>query len=144
LSPAPDDFLPAWVATQRWYRGKGRTPQLRRVAAIRWEDPRGEVGLEDHVVVDRSGEEEVVYQVPLSYRAEAVDSMADALVAVAEHSELGTRYVYDATHDPVFVQTLLQQVYGELDVPSARAHRVIAGGDAPAVRTCRVLSGEQS
>ena len=83
LSPGFADFLPAWVATQRWYRGKGGSarPALRLLASLRWEDPLGEVGLEDHIVVDESGPEPVVYQIPLSYRAEAVDFLADALVA---------------------------------------------------------------
>ena len=44
LSPDFDDFLPGWIATQRWYRGTGRTPLLRRIGGIRWEDPLGEVG----------------------------------------------------------------------------------------------------
>ena len=146
LSPDFADFLPAWVAAQRWYRGKSRgtSPVLRRIASLRWEDPLGEVGLEDHLVVDESGDEPVVYQIPLSYRAEAVDFLADALVATAEHSLLGTRYIYDATHDPVFAQTLLQHMYEEHDVPSARSRRVVAGGSAPALRSAKVLSGEQS
>ena len=146
LSPGFADFLPGWVATQRWYRGKGGSarPALRLLASLRWEDPLGEVGLEDHIVVDESGPEPVVYQIPLSYRAEAVDFLADALVATAEHSELGTRYIYDATHDPVFAQTLLQHMWAEHDVPSARARRVAAEGEAPALRTATVLSGEQS
>ena len=121
LSPDFDDFLPGWISTQRWYRGTGRTPLLRRIGGIRWEDPLGEVGLEDHLLVDESGPEPVVYQVPLSYRAEPVAFLAHALVATAEHAELGTRYVYDAAHDPVFAQTLLQHVWSEHDVPSARA-----------------------
>ena len=144
LSPDFDDFLPGWIATQRWYRGTGRTPLLRRIGGIRWEDPLGEVGLEDHLLVDESGPEPVVYQVPLSYRAEPVAFLAHALVATAEHAELGTRYVYDAAHDPVFAQTLLQHVWSEHDVPSARARRLVAGGTAPALRGSRVLTGEQS
>ncbi|SOC52735.1 1,4-alpha-glucan branching protein GlgB [Ornithinimicrobium cerasi] len=146
LTPSFEEFLPAWVASQRWYRGKssGTSPRLRRIASLRWEDPLGEVGLEDHLVLDESGPEPVVYQVPLSYRAEPVEFMAAALVATAEHEELGTRYIYDATHDPVFAQVLLQEMYAEHDVPSARARRVVAGGAAPALRSARVLSGEQS
>ncbi|MFK5633211.1 1,4-alpha-glucan branching protein GlgB [Ornithinimicrobium sp. LYQ103] len=144
LSPDFGDFLPGWIARQRWYRGTGTAPHLREVASIRWEDPLGEVGLEDHILVDDSGPEPVVYQVPLSYRAEPVDFMAAALVATAEHSDLGTRYVYDATHDPVFAQVLLQHMYDQHDVPSARARRIVAGGTAPALRSARVLSGEQS
>ncbi|MFX0538031.1 1,4-alpha-glucan branching protein GlgB [Ornithinimicrobium sp. Y1847] len=146
LSPVFEDFLPAWVSAQRWFRGKstGSAPRLRRIAAIRWEDPFGEVGLEDHLLVDESGPEPIVYQVPLSYRAEPVDFLAHALVATTEHSELGTRYVYDATHDPVFAQTLLTQMFQGGDVPSAHASRVTEDDHVPALRSARVLSGEQS
>ncbi|MDO5740239.1 MAG: 1,4-alpha-glucan branching protein GlgB [Ornithinimicrobium sp.] len=147
LTPDFDDFLPRWIAAQRWYRGKSSNtaaPALRTLASVRWEDPFGEVGMEVHILVDESGPAPVVYQVPLTYRAEPVDFLADALVATAAHSELGTRYIYDATHDPVFAQTLLQHMYAERDVPSARAHRIVAGGQAPALASSRVLRGEQS
>ena len=146
LTPMFEEFLPDWVVRQRWFRGKtaGGPPRLRRVGSVRWEDPLGEVGLEDHIVVDESGPEPVLYQIPLSYRAEAVKFMADALVATAEHSELGTRYIYDATHDPVFAQVLLQHIHAGTDVPSAHARRLAPDGPTPALRTAQVLTGEQS
>ena len=60
LSPSFEEFLPSWVARQRWYRGKTTgSPRLRRIGSIRWEDPLGEVGLEDHLVLDESGAEPV-------------------------------------------------------------------------------------
>ncbi|MGZ4782545.1 MAG: maltokinase N-terminal cap-like domain-containing protein, partial [Oryzihumus sp.] len=43
LTPPFAEFLPAWVAEQRWYPGKGRRPALRRVGGLRLEDPDGEV-----------------------------------------------------------------------------------------------------
>ena len=146
LTPMFEDFLPAWVARQRWYRGKhaAATPRLRRVTGIRWQDPLGEVGLEDHILVDDSGPEPIVYQVPLSYRAEPVPFLEHALVATVEHSELGTRHIYDATHDPVFADVLLREMYTEHEVPAARARRVGAAGPAPALASSRVLTGEQS
>ncbi|QFG67851.1 1,4-alpha-glucan branching protein GlgB [Ornithinimicrobium pratense] len=146
LTPPFEEFLPDWVARQRWFRGKtaGGPPRLRRIGSVRWEDPLGEVGLEDHIVIDESGPEPVVYQIPLSYRAEAVAFMSAGLVGTAEHSELGTRYVYDATHDPVFAQVLLQHMYAGTDVPSAHARRLAAHDTVPALRTAQVLTGEQS
>ena len=147
LTPEFEEFLPAWVARQRWYRSKhaATTPRLRRVAGIRWQDPLGEVGLEDHILVDDSGDgAPVVYQVPLTYRAEAVPFLEHALVATIEHSDLGTRHVYDATHDPVFADVLLREMYAEHEVPSARGRRVGGPGPAPALASSRVLRGEQS
>ncbi|WP_192796640.1 1,4-alpha-glucan branching protein GlgB [Serinicoccus kebangsaanensis] len=148
LSPMFEEFLPGWIARQRWYRGKraaaGAPPRLRRVSGIRWQDPYGEVGLEDHILVDESGPEPVVYQVPLTYRAEAVPFLEHALVATAEHSDLGTRYIYDATHDPVFAHVLLSEMYADHEVPAARSRRIAAPGPMPALAASRVLSGEQS
>ncbi|WP_130011918.1 1,4-alpha-glucan branching protein GlgB [Serinicoccus sediminis] len=150
LTPTFEEFLPAWVARQRWFRGKqagGEAPRLRRVSSIRWEDPYGEVGIEDHIVVDETAggaQEPTVYQIPLTYRAEAVPFLAHALVATAEHPELGTRYIYDAAHDPVFSHVLLSEMASEHDVPAARARRVAPEGERPALATARVLSGEQS
>ncbi|WP_238706039.1 maltokinase N-terminal cap-like domain-containing protein [Serinicoccus marinus] len=145
LTPTFEDFLPAWVARQRWYRGKrAGAPALRRVSSIRWQDPFGEVGIDDHLLVDESGPEPVVYQVPLTYRAEAVPFLEHALVATAEHSELGTRYIYDATHDPVFADVLLREMYAEHEVPAARARRLAPEGPVPALASSRVLTGEQS
>ncbi|PZU48489.1 MAG: hypothetical protein DI571_03435, partial [Arsenicicoccus sp.] len=149
LTPMFEDFLPAWVARQRWFRGKqsgaDALPQLRRVSGIRWQDPLGEVGIEDHIVVDETeGAEPTVYQIPLTYRAEAVPFLEHALVATVEHSELGTRYIYDATHDPVFAHVLLTEMAAEHDVPAAQARRLAPQGLAPALASARVLSGEQS
>ncbi|WP_083673374.1 maltokinase N-terminal cap-like domain-containing protein [Serinicoccus sp. CUA-874] len=145
LTPTFEDFLPAWVARQRWYRGKrAGAPALRRVSSIRWQDPFGEVGIDDHLLVDESGPEPVVYQVPLTYRAEAVPFLEHALVATAEHSELGTRYIYDATHDPVFADVLLREMYAEHEVPAAHARRLAPEGPVPALASSRVLTGEQS
>ncbi|MFK5688898.1 1,4-alpha-glucan branching protein GlgB [Ornithinimicrobium sp. LYQ92] len=144
LTPSLAEVLPRWVAGQRWYRGKGRTPVLERVGGIRWEDPFGEVGMEVHLVRDTSGPKPVVYQVPLTYREQPVPFLEHALVTTAEHSELGTRYVYDGAHDPVLAQTLLQAMYAEQHVPSARGHRLTPDPEAPALASSRVLRGEQS
>ncbi|MDQ3383435.1 MAG: aminoglycoside phosphotransferase, partial [Actinomycetota bacterium] len=89
LTPGFADFLPAWLASRRWYAGKGRTPKLRRIGGLRMQDPAGEVGIEVHLLLDESGPEPLVYQVPLTYRGEPVEAMHTALVTTAEHSELG-------------------------------------------------------
>src|SRR5690606_17907631 len=95
LTPAFPDFLPEWVARQRWYTAKGRTPLLRRVGGLRHQDPDGEVGVETWLVQDDGGPSPVVYQVPLTYRGAPVPELEHALVAQAEHSELGPRWIYD-------------------------------------------------
>ncbi len=152
LTPGFAEFLPEWLSSRRWYAGKGRAPRLRRVGGIRWEDPAGEVGIETHIVVDEAGPEPVVYQIPLTYRSAPVDALHTALVATAEHSTLGTRYIYDGCHDPAFVQALLDLVTsgGTVSVGtgpaggSATGHPVTEPAAGVVVRRCGVLSGEQS
>src|SRR5690625_3623491 len=159
LTPPFADFLPPWLARQRWYAGKGHTPALTRVGGLRWQDSQGEVGIETHLVQDSAGDGPVLYHVPLTYRSAPLpEHIAGrrALVATAEHSELGKRWIYDACFDPVYVRALLDTLTGAGPVP--RLHLAADGEQDPAavraepatgaralpVHTSRVLRGEQS
>jgi hypothetical protein len=103
LTPSFPEFLPPWLVRQPWYDGPGASaPRL--VGTFRFEDPDGEVGMETHLLSDGSA----VYQVPMTYRGAP---LADgALIATAEHSELGQRWIYDAESDPVWRAELLRLV----------------------------------
>jgi hypothetical protein len=109
LVPHFRDFLPAWVARQPWYLGAG-IPSLSPVGFFRFEDPAGEVGIETHLVTDGA----IAYQIPMTYRGKPIaDGVLDApvpVIATAEHSVLGTRWIYDGTVDPVWVCELLRLV----------------------------------
>src|SRR5690606_24404419 len=122
---------------------------------LRYEDPAGEVGIETWILRDDSGAQPVVYQVPLTYRGSPVPGLEHALVAQAEHSELGPRWVYDGCHDPVGARALIKTILAEREVRSggaegtgaARGHRAHGAGAVAGelrVRGSRVLSGEQS
>ncbi len=127
LTPSITAFLPSWVAQQRWYAGKGRVPALTRIGGLRFEDPAGEVGIEIWLVLDESGQTPTIYQVPLTCRGALLAGGDHALVATLEDDSLGTRYIYDAPHDPVFATALLRRM-----------------GHEGQVLASRVLSGEQS
>jgi hypothetical protein len=109
LTPHFRDFLPTWIAMQPWYVGAGR-PSLSPVGYFRFEDPAGEVGIETHLVFDGT----VIYQVPMTYRgapiADDVLGATGSLIATAEHSLLGTRWIYDGLFDPVWAYELLRLV----------------------------------
>jgi hypothetical protein len=109
LTPHFRDFLPQWVARQPWYQGSG-TPSLAPVGYFRFEDPAGEVGIETHLVTDG----QVVYQIPMTYRGAPLKdggpAASAALVATAEHSVLGTRWIYDAEADLVWRGELLRLI----------------------------------
>ncbi|USQ75616.1 1,4-alpha-glucan branching protein GlgB [Ornithinimicrobium cryptoxanthini] len=152
LTPSFADFLPGWVARQRWFAGKGREPQLRRIGGYRLEDPADEVGIDVHLVVDESGPRPVTYHVPLTYRGEAAPELHTALVATTEHDELGTRWVYDGCHDPVYVQALADLMHSAGSVSGSDEGTGLTGsattarsqGPRPVVRRSAVLVGEQS
>ncbi|WP_035763993.1 phosphotransferase, partial [Arthrobacter sp. H20] len=103
LTPTFPELLASWLPSQRWFPAKGREFELRRVGGIQLEDPAGQVGLDVHLIAVDSGHRRDIVQIPLSYRAAPLKGADDALIGEAEHSELGHRWIYDATHDPVFV-----------------------------------------
>jgi hypothetical protein len=141
------------VARQPWYLGCG-IPSLSPVGYFRFEDPAGEVGIETHLASDGA----VLYQIPLTYRG--VPSTLDAagpLIATAEHSVLGTRWIYDGVADPAWVNGLLRlvQTNGVSD-PSrkkgvgpaeARGHLLTAQklpADTASIELRRVLTTSQA
>src|SRR5690606_7190359 len=95
VDPTFAELLPPWLATQRWYTGKGRTPRLERVGGLRLQDPAREVGIEVWLLRDTAGPVPVLYQVPLTYRGAPLPDLEPALVGTTIHSELGPRWVYD-------------------------------------------------
>ena len=151
LTPPFAEFLPAWVAEQRWYPGKGRRPTLRRVGGLRLQDPQGEVGIEVHLVAEDTAAGTSIYQLPFTYRARPLPGGEHALVAHTRHSLLGDRWVYDGPHDPAYTQALLRLVLEEGTVDSdwgaeggtATGHRQ-PGTTVGRMAASRVLRGEQS
>lgn len=78
--------------------------EITKLAAYRFDDPAGEVGMEVHIVRTPDGS---VVQVPLVYRGTPLEDVEeDELIAQMEHSVLGQRYVYLAMSDPVFAEVL--------------------------------------
>lgn len=116
LTPHFRDFLPEWVVRQPWYLGEG-VPSLRPAGFFRMEDPAGEVGIETHLVTDGSA----LYQIPMTYRGAPVDGADQELIATAEHSVLGTRWIYDGEKDPIWVGEVLRLIETEgVTEPSGR------------------------
>ncbi|WP_324273314.1 maltokinase N-terminal cap-like domain-containing protein [Blastococcus brunescens] len=114
MAPTKLELLTGWLPRQPWYRGTG-TPELSRAGGFRLDDPAGEVGIELMLVTDGSGAEARTYFVPVTYRGAALDEAADGLVGTSEHGVLGTRWIYDAEHDPVATAQLLAFVAGAVE-----------------------------
>jgi maltokinase-like protein len=126
LRPTKLELLSRWVPTQSWSRGVD-TSVLESVGAYRFDDPDGEVGVETHLLRSKDGQ---IIQVPLTYRARALEGADGSLITTLQHSVLGERWVYDASVDPVFARTLAATILrgGE------QAELIYVGGDVPQKR----------
>jgi Maltokinase N-terminal cap domain len=106
LHPTKLELLAAWMPGRPWYRGSPGG-DIGRVAAFRFDDPAGAVGIETMLVEAGDG---VIYQVPLTYRDAPMAGGDGWLVGTTDHSVLGQRWVYDACADPVYAAALASAI----------------------------------
>ncbi|MBO4140713.1 hypothetical protein J5U46_11200 [Micromonospora tulbaghiae] len=109
LRPSKLELLVPWLPGRSWFAGEAGA-EVTRVAAYRFDDPAGEVGVETLLV--RAGDGPVL-QVPLTYRGAPLDGADDFFVGLVEHSVLGRRWVYDACGDPVYLPLLAAAVLAD-------------------------------
>ncbi|MFD8561291.1 CG0192-related protein [Streptosporangium canum] len=107
LRPTKLELLSAWLPGRDWYTGPAG--EVLRVAAFRFDDPAGAVGIETMLVRIGDGP---VHQVPLTYRDAPLAGGDDWMLGTAEHSVLGTRWIYDGSGDPVYAAALASAVLG--------------------------------
>lgn len=100
ITPTKAELIARWAPTQPW--GPSADAAVDVVGAFRFDDPENRVGMETHLI----NADDTLFQVPLTYRDEPVDDADDAFVGEVEHSELGTRWVYDGLGDERFLLML--------------------------------------
>src|SRR5690349_21374341 len=91
VTPTKLELLAGWLPGRRWHQSA--SGELERVAAFRFDDPAGAVGIETMLVRFGDGP---VHHVPLTYRDAPLPGCDNWLIGTAEHSVLGKRWVYDA------------------------------------------------
>nr|WP_151774011.1 1,4-alpha-glucan branching protein [Streptomyces abyssomicinicus] len=116
MAPTKVELVTAWLPGRPWFRGAD-TPRLERAGGFRLDDPAGEVGIEFAVFEDADG---TAYHQPMSYRGAPLEGAEEALIGTSEHGVLGTRWIYDATRDPVAVRQIVALLGGR-SVPQAQS-----------------------
>jgi Maltokinase N-terminal cap domain len=104
--PGKLELLADWLPGQPWYPGI-EAGALARVAACRFDDPAGEVGVETMLVSNDGGP---VLHVPVTYRGAPLEGAEAFLIGTTHHTALGSRWVYDACGDPVYAQVLAHAI----------------------------------
>ncbi|MEV4771447.1 CG0192-related protein [Micromonospora humida] len=153
IRPTKLELLAGWLPGRGWYSGPAAGEPV-RVAAYRFDDPAGAVGIETILVRVDTGP---VHQVPLTYRDAPLADADEWLVGTTHHSVLGPRWVYDGCGDPVYAAALAAailtgtgqaQEYFEIDgvreirEPSMTV-AITGSGGAPAVGAVRqVVDGD--
>ncbi|MGW0230654.1 CG0192-related protein [Actinopolymorpha singaporensis] len=131
IRPTKLELLGDWLPKQTWFAGAGAPGEKpASVGAYRFDDPRGEVGIETLLVRTADGQ---VVQVPLTYRGAPLAGGEPFLVGTMDHSVLGRRWVYDGCGDPVYLSALAAVVLGH----AVQAEELVegSGADGPQRRT---------
>ncbi|GAA3399055.1 maltokinase N-terminal cap-like domain-containing protein [Streptomyces roseoviridis] len=137
MTPTKLELLQDWLPTRPWYPATGGTPVLEKAGGFRLDDPEGEVGIEFMVVRDASAADRHGYLVPLTYRGAPLEGAEQSLVGTSEHGVLGTRYVYDGTHDPVLLAELRALLRGRAE-PQAQSE-----SDTPDPKVTATVEGDE-
>ncbi|MEU4077986.1 1,4-alpha-glucan branching protein [Streptomyces venezuelae] len=135
MQPTKLELLAAWLPTRAWHPGGDVRPA--KAGGFRLDDPAGEVGIEFMAVADGEGDTAATYLVPMTYRSGPLEGAEHALIGTSEHGILGTRWIYDGTHDPVLAAQLYALLAGRTE---AQAQSQSDAPD-PTVAVTRIAAG---
>lgn len=137
------DHLATYIASRRWFAGKGRTFKVSHVHPLPWlgEDPRVRIEI---VTVEYADGKRDTYQFPVAYLDELEGSLAHGLVGEIEHPELGHVVAYDAVHVRAANALLLKGFSADSNTDEL-TFEVVAGADLPDPdQTGMAMTAEQS
>ena len=138
--------LARYLATARWYAGKGRDVEIHSVRRLTMPgagDPEVRVFLVEVTAPDGEGHDH--YQVPLSYYPEPREDLAHALVGSWTDEQLGEVHAYDAVHDHAAMALWLNG-FADRSAGDRESVRftVVGEPDLEVGARSTLLSGEQS
>ncbi|WP_125098934.1 maltokinase N-terminal cap-like domain-containing protein [Leucobacter chromiireducens] len=137
MSPSKLELLAAWLPTRPWFAGD--VSALTKVAAYRYDDPEGEVGIEGHLL---TAGDRTIYHVPLTYRGAPLQDGEEFLLDTSAHGVLGTRWISDAVGDPVFRTVIAEAIaHGRAGVEEMR---VSASGEQSPIAPTSAVAGTGS
>jgi len=142
--------LEQFIASARWFGGKGRDFHISEVRRLGWlqpsagrsQDPGVRARIELATIEYGDGTRET-YQVPLAYYPEPQERLAHAWVDEYHDAELGQVYVYDALHDR-FATALWLAAFHEARRNDDLAFHRLPGHDLDLDVHSTLFSGEQS
>ena len=105
LTPSKPELIEAYLPTVAEF--EIAAGPIEHLGAYRFDDPDGLVGIESHLVRVADGR---TIHLPLTYRNDPLPGAESWKVGTLEHSVLGTRHVYDAVGDPVYVAELVRVI----------------------------------
>ena len=106
ITPGKLELVRDWLPSQSWFLGEPGA-DLTPVAAYRFDDPEGEVGIETILTAAPDG---AVLQVPVTYRGAPLEGAEAWLIGTTHHSVLGARWVYDGRGDPAYLTAVVTAV----------------------------------
>jgi maltokinase len=138
------DMLSTYLASRRWFAGKGREFTIRHVHELPWlpdAEPRARVEV---VTVQFDDGKQDSYQFPTAYLDRVDPEMGHALVGAFSHPELGDVVAYDAVYFKSITAAILAGFHRHLDAGHLR-FRTVDGAEVPEQSvTGTVMTAEQS
>ena len=126
LTPSKQELLSAYVASAPGLT-EASASDISLLGAYRFDDPAGEVGIECHILGTADGD---VLHLPVVYRGQPIEGSDEVFVGTLEHSVLGTRWVYEACGDPIFVRELIATIV----TGGTQVELLVETDDGPVVR----------
>ena len=138
------DLIAPWLGSQRWFASKGRLPELELIGS--WQIPAEDARVHTHLIMDHSGAEPVLYQVPVTERTTPLADADSALIGRFPEGD-ETVHLYDGPHDPAYAEALLRMITANATAEAEGADatgRAFGALEITAILAARVLTGEQS